>query len=437
MTDWFAGRVAETYDGDETAHTGVDPVVDFLSLSQAAARSSSASARAASRFPSRSAAFASTGSISHRTWSPARKKPGGAAIPVAIGDFATTTVDARFSLVYLVFDTIMNLTSQDAQVACFQNAAAHLEPGGQFVIEVGVPDLQRLPRGEVFRPFTVRPDHLGVDEYDVLNQGLVSHHYRARRRPGRDDLDAVPLRLARRARSDGAARGDAPRRALGWMAAGAVHAESTSPSPRGWRNDGARRVERPPSSGRVAGRAVSFVVDVEPVTAEQLRSRCRGGSSAGGRRARDGETGRWLRVLLLLLEPLTSQRVCAGASSRRDRTAIARACSIHARALGRERVITFIDAAEPYSIAFAERFGLEDVDVQLEQRRTIGGGAALRRSRGRRPDGTRRPPGRAPSCGLGPFAQEGLCRHAAPGRGRYTLDDSASRRRGGPALRAR
>ncbi len=106
-----------------------------------------------------------------------RRKPGGEDIAVAIGDFATATVDARFSLVYLVFNTIMNLISQDAQVACFQNAAAHLEPGGRFVIEVGVPDLQRLPRGEVYRPFAVTPDHLGFDEYDVLNQGLVSHHY--------------------------------------------------------------------------------------------------------------------------------------------------------------------------------------------------------------------------------------------------------------------
>ena len=76
----------------------------------------------------------------------------------------------------------MNLTSQDAQVACFENAAAHLEPGGCFVIEVGVPELQRLPPGERFRPFDVSDDHLGFDEYDVATQGLVSHHYtRARR----------------------------------------------------------------------------------------------------------------------------------------------------------------------------------------------------------------------------------------------------------------
>ena len=76
-----------------------------------------------------------------------RAKPGGDAIPVAIGDIATTRVDGTFSLVYLVFNTIENLTTQDAQVACFRNAAAHLEPGGCFVIEVGVPELRRLPPG--------------------------------------------------------------------------------------------------------------------------------------------------------------------------------------------------------------------------------------------------------------------------------------------------
>ena len=106
-----------------------------------------------------------------------REKPGAEEIAVAIGNFATTRVDGVFSLAYLVFNTIGNLTTQDEQVACFQNAAAHLEPGGCFVIELELPDLQRLPRGEVFRPFHVGKSHLGIDEYDVVNQGLVSHHY--------------------------------------------------------------------------------------------------------------------------------------------------------------------------------------------------------------------------------------------------------------------
>jgi hypothetical protein len=106
-----------------------------------------------------------------------RTKPGGEDIEVAIGDFATTRVDGTFSLAYLVFNTIMNLTTQDEQVACFQNAAAHLLPGGTFVIEVAVPQLQRLPPGETVRAFRVGPTRLGFDEYDVVSQGEISHHY--------------------------------------------------------------------------------------------------------------------------------------------------------------------------------------------------------------------------------------------------------------------
>jgi SAM-dependent methyltransferase len=106
-----------------------------------------------------------------------RAKPGTDGIGVTIGDFATTRVAGTFSLAYLVRNTIMNLTTQDDQVACFQNVAAHLEPGGCFVIEVLVPALQRLPPGETIRPFTVTPAHLGFDEIDVASQGLISHHY--------------------------------------------------------------------------------------------------------------------------------------------------------------------------------------------------------------------------------------------------------------------
>jgi hypothetical protein len=106
-----------------------------------------------------------------------RAKPGAEHIGVTIGDFATTTVEGRFSVAYLVFNTIMNLTTQDEQVACFQNVAAHLELGGCFVIEVMVPALQRLPPGETVRAFSVTPAHLGFDQYDVASQGLISHHY--------------------------------------------------------------------------------------------------------------------------------------------------------------------------------------------------------------------------------------------------------------------
>jgi SAM-dependent methyltransferase len=106
-----------------------------------------------------------------------RSKLGADQIGVTIGDFSTTTVDDTFSLAYLVANTIMNLTTQDEQVACFRNVAAQLEPGGRFVIEVLVPRLRRLPPGEVFQPFDVSSRHLGFDEYDVARQGLVSHHY--------------------------------------------------------------------------------------------------------------------------------------------------------------------------------------------------------------------------------------------------------------------
>lgn len=106
-----------------------------------------------------------------------RAKPGGGDIPTTVGDLATTTVDGSFTLAYLVFNMIMNLTTQDEQVQCFRNVAAHLRPGGRFVIEVGVPGLQGLLPGETVRPFTVTAKRLGFDEYDVASQGLVSHRY--------------------------------------------------------------------------------------------------------------------------------------------------------------------------------------------------------------------------------------------------------------------
>ena len=121
-----------------------------------------------------------------------RAKPGAERIGVTVGDFATTTVESRFSLAYLVFNTINNLTTQDDQVACFQNVAAHLRPGGCFVVEVGVPALQRLPPGETVRAFTVSATRLGFDEYDVVSQGLISHHYAVV--DGRFEANSVPFR---------------------------------------------------------------------------------------------------------------------------------------------------------------------------------------------------------------------------------------------------
>jgi SAM-dependent methyltransferase len=106
-----------------------------------------------------------------------RAKPGGQPVDVTIGDFATTNVDATFRLVYLVRNTITNLTTQDEQVECFRNAAAHLQTGGTFVIENYIPALQRLPPGETSVVFVSTPTHIGVEEYDLATQVAVSRHH--------------------------------------------------------------------------------------------------------------------------------------------------------------------------------------------------------------------------------------------------------------------
>jgi len=106
-----------------------------------------------------------------------RAEPGGEAIGVTMGDFSTTRVHGSFALAYLVYNTIENLLTQEAQVACFLNVAAHLEPGGRFVIECAIPDLRRLPHGETSNVFDIGDEHWGIDEYDVTSQGLISHHF--------------------------------------------------------------------------------------------------------------------------------------------------------------------------------------------------------------------------------------------------------------------
>ena len=121
-----------------------------------------------------------------------RAKPGGAGIPVAIGDFATTRVDGSFSLVYLVFNTIMNLTSQDAQVACFRNAAAHLEPGGSFVIECRVPELRRLPPGQDVLPWHLSPERWVSYSYDTASQAMHGHYVEFN--GGRGEYRTMPFR---------------------------------------------------------------------------------------------------------------------------------------------------------------------------------------------------------------------------------------------------
>jgi len=121
-----------------------------------------------------------------------RNKPGGKDIEVTVGDFATARAGGPFDLAYLVFNTIMNLTTQERQIACFRNVAAQLKPGGCFVIEVSTPDLQRLPPGETVHPFRVSENRLGFDEYDVAAQGLTSHHFTLN--DGRWERFSIPFR---------------------------------------------------------------------------------------------------------------------------------------------------------------------------------------------------------------------------------------------------
>jgi SAM-dependent methyltransferase len=106
-----------------------------------------------------------------------RAQPGSGDIDVTIGDFATARVAGTFTIAYLVRNTIMNLTSQDAQIDCFRTVADHLKPGGSFVVEVVVPPWQRLQPGETVIPFHIGPTHLGFDEIDVVTQNSFSHHY--------------------------------------------------------------------------------------------------------------------------------------------------------------------------------------------------------------------------------------------------------------------
>ncbi len=180
--DYFGEHVAERFD-ERYAHKAtpdvVDPIVAFLvdlARGGAALELGVGTGRIALPLAERGVRVHGI-DLSEAMVARLRAKPGAEQVAVTIGDFASTTVQGTFAVVYLVANTIMNLTTQDEQVQCFRNAAAHLEPNGCFVIEVLVPRLQRLPPGESFQPFDVGPTHLGFDEYDVVRQGLVSHHY--------------------------------------------------------------------------------------------------------------------------------------------------------------------------------------------------------------------------------------------------------------------
>lgn len=182
--DYFGEEIAERYDetsGDMFEPAVVEPAVAFLADlagTGAALELGIGTGRIALPLARRGVRVHGI-DLSEAMVARMRTKPGGEEIPVTIGDFATTTVDNTFTLAYLVFNTIVNLTTQDEQVACFQNAAAHLEPGGAFVIEVGVPSLRRLPPGETVNIVGFSESYHCVNEFDVANQGLVSHHFTA------------------------------------------------------------------------------------------------------------------------------------------------------------------------------------------------------------------------------------------------------------------
>ncbi len=194
----FGEDVAARYDGDLAEMfeaSAVEPAVAFLAElagSGAALEFGIGTGRLALPLLARGVPVAGI-DLSEAMVQRLRAKPDGGEIKVSIGDFATTRVEGRFTLVYLVYNTIMNLTSQDEQVACFQNAAAHLLPGGRFVIEVVVPQLQRLAAGETFVVFHRSDSHVGLDEYDAVTQRLVSHHY-CRGVDGKFELRSNPFR---------------------------------------------------------------------------------------------------------------------------------------------------------------------------------------------------------------------------------------------------
>ena len=201
--NYFGERVAERYDeaaADRFDPAVVGPTVDFLAElagSGAALELGIGTGRIALPLAERGVRVHGI-DLSEAMVAKLRAKPGADRIGVTIGDFATTRVEGTFSLAYLVFNTINNLTTQDAQVACFENVAGHLEPGGRFVIEVGV------PTGKPLRVFNLSDTHVGVDEYEAATQRLVSHHFSLV--DGRWERNSIPFRSVMPAELDLMAR---------------------------------------------------------------------------------------------------------------------------------------------------------------------------------------------------------------------------------------
>lgn len=193
---YFDERVASTYDDDVEIFSpkAVDPVVDFLAElagSGNALEFGIGTGRIALPLAMKGVEVHGI-DLSQAMLAKLAEKTGGDRLPVTRGDFSTTSCRGSFSLVYLIFNTIMNLTTQDPQVRCFQNAALHLNPGGYFVIEVMVPAVQLIPYGETNNVFEFHDDRWGIDTYDVVSQSLKS--YRIRVRNQKVELSSIPFR---------------------------------------------------------------------------------------------------------------------------------------------------------------------------------------------------------------------------------------------------
>jgi SAM-dependent methyltransferase len=203
MKDWFAGPVAERYDaglGERGEPAEIAATVDVLAElagEGVALELGIGTGRIALPLAARGLRVHGI-DLSPDMVAQLRAKPGGAQIPVVIGDFATARAGEGFSLAYVVFNTINNLTTQDAQITCFDNVAAQLAPGGCFVVEVGV------LRTEPLRVFDLGETHVGVDEYDPATQRLVSHHFSLV--DGRWERLSVPFRAVSPAELDLMAR---------------------------------------------------------------------------------------------------------------------------------------------------------------------------------------------------------------------------------------
>lgn len=183
LNDHFAGEVAARYDlslGAMGSPEVLEPTVDVLAeLAGTGAALEMAVGTGRIALPLAARGIPVSGiELSSDIAAQLRAKPGGDGIPVTLGDMTTVVIEGAFRLVYLVYNTIGNVETQDRQVACFENAAAHLEPGGCFVIETVVPDLRSLVPGQDAIVFAHAPGYLGYDRYDdLVAQHAVSHHF--------------------------------------------------------------------------------------------------------------------------------------------------------------------------------------------------------------------------------------------------------------------